>query len=54
MDEVMISGYCRCTDQSRIVTAELENGQWFCDCNFGNCPYEGSCAVAEKLRQLDN
>lgn len=52
-DEVIISGYCRCLDQSRIVTGELEDGKWYFDCSFGNCPHEGSCQIAQKLRELN-
>lgn len=52
MDEKMISGYCRCLDQSRIVTAELEDGKWYADCSFGDCPHEASCPIAVQLREL--
>ena len=51
--EEFISGYCRCTDNSRMVCVELEdNCITDVDCNFGNCPYEKDCSVAEKLRSL--
>ena len=53
-DEVILTGYCRCLDQSRMVTAELYNGSWEVDCGYGNCPYQESCPIAEKIRQLDN
>ncbi len=52
MDEVMISGYCRAMDQSRMVTAELDGGQWYVDCGFGQCPYESSCTIAARIREL--
>ena len=51
-DEIIISGYCRCLDQNRIVTAEREDGKWYFDCSFGNCPHEASCQVAQKLREI--
>ena len=51
MDEIIVSGYCRCLDCSRIVTAELEDGQWFIDCDFGHCPHEASCPIAARLRE---
>lgn len=53
MEERMISGYCRELDQNRIVTAELENGRWYWDCNFGNCPHSGNCTVAKALAEFN-
>ena len=50
--EEFISGYCRCLDQARTVTAETEDGVFSADCSFGACPHEGSCTIAEKLTQL--
>ena len=50
--EEFISGYCRCLDQARTVTAETEDGAFSADCSFGACPHEGSCAIAETLAQL--
>ena len=52
MDEEFISGYCRALDQSRMVAAELEEGELTVDCSFGNCPYEDRCTVAQKLREM--
>lgn len=52
MDEKILSGYCRCQDGSRMVTAELEDGSWYIDCSYGNCPYQGSCDIAKALSQL--
>ena len=51
MDELIITGYCRCQDQSRIVTAELDDGKWYVDCNYGNCPHEANCEIAKRLRE---
>ena len=53
MDEEFISGYCRVQDGSRTVTAEKEGEKWFADCNYGACPYEGNCQIAQRLRQLE-
>ena len=50
--ELFFSGYCRCQDQSRTVTGEIENGTFFADCSYGNCPYESSCQIAENLRKM--
>lgn len=52
MDEKILSGYCRCLDQHRIVTAEQDQGQWYADCDYGSCPHEGSCPIAAALREL--
>ncbi len=51
-DEQILTGYCRCIDRSRIVTAEREADGWHADCSFGNCPYEASCDIAARLREL--
>lgn len=53
-DEVILTGYCRCLDQSRMVTVELYDGTVEADCSYGSCPYESGCAIAEKIRQLGN
>ena len=50
--EEFISGYCRCLDQARTVTAETEDGHFTADCGFGTCPHEGSCTIAQTLTQL--
>ena len=52
MDEIILSGYCRCLDSARTVVMEREDGQWFADCAFGNCPHEGACALAEQMREI--
>ena len=51
--EAFFSGYCRCQDQSRTVTGEIENGRFFADCSYGSCPYESSCQIAENLRKME-
>ena len=52
MDEVILSGYCRCLDGARTVVVELEDGKLYADCAFGNCPHEGACALAESMREI--
>ena len=52
MDEKIITGYCRCLDQSRMVTAERDGSEWDIDCDFGCCPHEPNCAIAQQLREL--
>lgn len=53
-EEIILSGYCRTLDQSRMVTLELEDGKYYADCSFGNCPYEQNCtiacAISEKIK----
>jgi hypothetical protein len=51
MDEKIVSGYCRCLDAHRMVTAELEGDKWVVDCSYGNCPYEQNCPIAAVLRE---
>ena len=51
--EEFFSGYCRCIDGSRMVAVLLNDGQLAdVDCNFGVCPYEQDCALAQKIRDL--
>ena len=52
MDEKIFSGYCRTLDQSRMVTAEKEDGQWFVDCSYENCPFADQCTIAQAIREL--
>jgi hypothetical protein len=50
--EVFLSGYCRCMDASRMVAVTLEDKQITdVDCNFGSCPYENDCALAQKIQE---
>ena len=51
-DEYIFSGYCRTQDQSRMVTVEMENGERYVDCCYGNCPYEQSCTIARAIEEL--
>ncbi len=51
--EEFFSGYCRTLDQSRMVAVLLTDGELDeADCLYGNCPYEGNCTIAEKIREL--
>ncbi len=50
--EVFLSGYCRCMDASRMVAVTLDDNEITdVDCNFGSCPYEKDCALAQKIRE---
>lgn len=53
MEEIILSGYCRTQDQSRMVEAELVDGRLEADCSYGNCPYESNCTIAQSLRELE-
>ena len=50
--EEFLSGYCRCLDRARTVTAEIDGGEFSADCSFGACPHESSCVIAQRLREL--
>ncbi|MBE6946910.1 MAG: hypothetical protein E7454_01465 [Ruminococcaceae bacterium] len=51
--EEFFSGYCRCMDASRMVAVLLTDGQLNeADCNYGGCPYEMDCVVAQKITEL--
>ena len=51
--EVFLSGYCRCMDQSRMVAVVIEDGTLTdVDCGYPNCPYAPGCPIAEKLNEL--
>lgn len=53
MEEAFVSGYCRKMDRSVIVAVELDGrSSRPADCDYGRCPHEESCAVAEKIRKL--
>lgn len=50
MDELFFTGYCRCLDSSRVVTAETEQGKLTeVDCNFPSCPYAPNCSIGKEL-----
>ena len=52
--EIFLSGYCRVLDQSRMVAAITENGQFLeADCSYPDCPYAPGCPIAEKIRELN-
>ncbi len=51
-EELILTGYCRCIDGHRMVTAEWEDGQWCADCSFGSCPYEAACEIGKRLADV--
>ncbi len=50
--EVFLSGYCRCIDQSRMVAVEIFDGQAEADCTYPNCPHHPNCQIAQKIKAL--
>ena len=53
--EIFLSGYCRCLDASRMVAVLLEDGEiQEVDCQFGCCPHEMNCQVAQEIRNTEN
>ncbi len=53
-DEKFICGYCRQSDCSRTVTAEIVDGKLEnTDCGYGSCPYQGNCTIAKQLDELN-
>lgn len=51
--ECFFSGYCRTTDESRMVTVVVEDG---CltevDCCYENCIHTPNCIIAKEIRAL--
>ena len=54
-EEYIFSGYCRTVDASRMVTVETDSAA-ITDvaCCYGSCPYEPSCTIAQKIRELED
>lgn len=53
MEEIILTGYCRALDQSRIIEVELENGRPQADCAYPDCPYTASCLIAKQLKAME-
>ena len=53
--ETFLSGYCRTTDQSRMVEVITENGKLLeVDCCYENCIHTPNCSIAQQIRELLN
>ena len=51
--EHFLSGYCRTTDESRMVAAVIEDHRLLeVDCCYEACPHTPSCTIAQQLRAL--
>lgn len=52
MSEYFVSGYCRQLDGARMVELEVENRQILdCDCDYGCCPFQTVCKIAESIEE---
>ena len=50
MEEKIFTSYCRCLDQSRMVTVETEVGQEpEVDCTYFLCIHRAQCPIAEQI-----
>ena len=51
--EAFFSGYCRNIDGSRMVAVEAD-GTVLTDvgCDFGSCPHEPNCPIAEIIKNF--
>ena len=53
--ETFLSGYCRTTDQSRMVEVITEDGKLLeIDCCYENCIPTPNCSIAQQIRELLN
>ena len=51
--ETFLSGYCRTTDQSRMVEVITENGELLeIDCCYENCIHAPNCTIAQAVNDL--
>ena len=50
--ETFLSGYCRATDQSRMVEVILEDGaQTEVDCCYPDCIHAPNCTIAKEIAE---
>ena len=51
--EVFLSGYCRTTDNSRMVEVIVEDGVVTeVDCCYECCPHTANCLIAKSIQEL--
>ena len=54
-EERILSGYCRKLDSHRMVEVVLKAGRLqSVDCDYGSCPFQGSCPLAGALEYPQN
>lgn len=49
--EWIISGYCRKQDQARTVLLELDEGEWYWDCEYPRCPHSVNCPIGPQIEE---
>ncbi len=50
--ELFLSGYCRTTDESRMVAVVTEDGKLLeVDCCYENCVHTPNCTIAQEIRK---
>ena len=49
MEEIILTGYCRALDQSRMVEVETSGETLTADCAWPDCPHCSSCLIAKQL-----
>ena len=52
MEEIILTGYCRALDQSRMIEVETANGRVEADCYFPECPHTATCLIAKQLKAM--
>ena len=55
MEELMISGYCRQSDQARIVEADFDGHTLLeVDCLYANCLYREKCEIGRRIAERES
>ena len=54
MDEIIITGYCRKIDSSRILCCEPEDGKFSTDCLYPDCEYAQTCKLIKSVEEKMN
>ena len=53
--ELFLSGYCRCLDDSRMVEVIVEDGAVTAvDCGYYGCPHTASCDIAKRIKEKED
>ncbi|MBR6952124.1 MAG: hypothetical protein IKH56_10435 [Oscillospiraceae bacterium] len=50
-DELIVTGYCRKLDGSRVLCCEWESGGWSTDCLYPACEFASVCSLIEKVKK---
>ena len=54
MEETIFSGYCVMLNAHRTVLwQQEEDGQWYADCSFSDCPHRSDCPIGREISQLN-